>query len=267
MVAVDGKNVVATTPSRDGQQPRPLEGRVALVTGASRGIGRAIALELAGAGARLGLNNRSGEAQVRPLIDEIERLGSTALHVRADVSNPRDARDMVRRVLDEFGRIDILVNNAGITRDRTLRKMADAEWLEVINTNLNSVFFCTSAAVPAMIEQNYGRIINISSVIGQAGGFGQTNYAAAKGGIIAFTKAAALELAKYNITVNAIAPGFTATDMVQAIPPNVQEQIKGRIPLGRFAQPEEIARVVRLLAADGDYITGQQFNVNGGLYM
>ena len=174
---------------------------------------------------------------------------------------------MVKRVATQFGRLDVLVNNAGITRDKSLRKMTDEDWVEVIGTNLNGMFFCTSAAIPIMIEQNFGRIVNISSMNGQIGAFGQANYAASKGGIIAFTKTAALELAKANITVNTIAPGFTETDMFAKVPANIQEQIKGRIPVGRFAHPEEIAKAVTFLVADGAYITGQQINVNGGAYM
>jgi acetoacetyl-CoA reductase/3-oxoacyl-[acyl-carrier protein] reductase len=148
-----------------------------------------------------------------------------------------------------------------------MRKLTDDDWTEVISTNLNSVYFCTTAAMSTMIAQNHGRIINISSFVGQAGNFGQANYAASKGGIIAFTKTAAIELAKYNITVNALAPGFTLTDMLAKVPDNIQDQIKSRIPMGRFSLPEEIAKAVLFLAADADYITGQQINVNGGVYM
>ncbi len=244
-----------------------LDGKTALVTGASRGIGRAIALELAGLGAKVAVNYRSGEAEARAVVDEIAARGGTAIVVQANVSMKDEARPMVQRVIDEWGRLDVLVNNAGITRDRTMRKLTDEDWMEVINTNLNSVWFCTTAAMPTMIDQNYGRIINISSYVGQAGNFGQANYAASKGGIIAFTKTAAIELARYNITVNAIAPGFTLTEMLAKVPENVQDQIKSKIPLGRFGQPEEIAKAVAFLAADGDYITGQQINVNGGVYM
>jgi len=262
-----------------------LEGQVALVTGASRGIGRAVALELARAGAKVALNYRRGEAEARAVLEEVAALGGEVARVRggaavratpvadkamlvpADVGKSEEARDMVGKVVAHWGRLDILVNNAGITKDRTLRKLTDEDWLAVINNNLNSVFYCTSAAAPVMIQQNYGRIINISSLIAQTGAIGQANYGAAKGGTIAFTKTAALELAKYNVTVNAVVPGYTATDMFADVPAEIQAQIKARIPLGRFAQPEEIARVVRFLAAEGAYITGQQINVNGGLYM
>ncbi len=247
---------------------RALEGRVALVTGASRGIGRAIALELVQAGARVALNHhvRETEEQIRAVMDDVANSGGESMHIHADVSISPDARAMIHEVVHKWGRLDILVNNAGITRDRTLRKLSDQEWLEVINTDLNSVFYCTSAAVPVMVDQNHGRIISISSVVAQAGNFGQANYAAAKAGIIAFTKTAALELAKHNITVNVVAPGFVDTGMTAAIPDNIREQIRSKIPMGRFARPEEIAQAVLFLAIS-DYITGQQLNVNGGLYM
>jgi acetoacetyl-CoA reductase/3-oxoacyl-[acyl-carrier protein] reductase len=243
------------------------DGKIALVTGASRGIGRAIALQLARDNARVALNYRSGEAEAHSLASEIEKLGGQCLIMRADVSDAKQARDLVERVLQECGRLDILVNNAGVTRDKSLRKLTDEDWSDVLNTNLNSVYYCTTAAIKAMTDQRFGRIINISSFVGQAGNFGQANYAASKGAIIAFTKTAAIELAKYNVTVNAIAPGFTLTDMLAKVPGNVQEQIKARIPMGRFGLPEEIAQAVAFLAAEGDYITGQQININGGLYM
>ena len=244
-----------------------LDGKIALVTGASRGIGRAIALQLARDGARVALNYRSGEAEAHSLASEIEKLGGQCLIMRADVSDAKQARELVDRVLQECGRLDILVNNAGVTRDKSLRKLTDEDWSHVLNTNLNSVYYCTTAAIKAMTDQRFGRIINISSFVGQAGNFGQANYAASKGAIIAFTKTAAIELAKFNVTVNAIAPGFTLTDMLAKVPASVQEQIKARIPMGRFGLPEEIAQAVAFLAAEGDYITGQQININGGVYM
>jgi len=244
-----------------------LDGKNALVTGGSRGIGRAIALQLARDGARVAFSYRTGEVEAQAVAKEITDLGKEVLVLRADVSNPKEARGLVAKVLERWGRLDILVNNAGITRDKSVRKLTDEEWAEVINTNLNSVYYCSSAAIKGMCDQQYGRIINISSFVGQAGNFGQANYSASKSGIIAFTKTAALELGKYNVTVNAIAPGFTLTGMLAKVPENVQEQLKARIPLGRFGRPEEVAKVVAFIAAEGDYITGQQININGGIYM
>ncbi len=244
-----------------------LDGKTALVTGASRGIGRAIAIELAREGAKVAINYQSSDAKAQEVADEIKRLGSSCILAKADLSNPQEARAMVQRVADEFTHLDILVNNAGITRDAMLRKLTDEAWVEVIQTNLNACFFCTSAAIPVMTAQSYGRIINISSMNGQVGAIGQANYSASKGGIIAFTRTCAVELAKSGITVNTVSPGYTETDMFARVPNDIQTQIKAKIPLGRFAQPEEIAKAVIFLAADGDYITGQQINVNGGAYM
>jgi len=245
-----------------------LDDKVAIVTGASRGIGRAIALELARVGAKVALNYRFAEGEAQAVADEIAGFGGDCMLVQANVADKNEARAMVKRVAEHWGgRLDILVNNAGITRDKTLRKMADEDWQEVLDTNLGSVYYCTTAAMPIMIAQQYGRIINISSYVGQAGNFGQSNYGASKGGIIAFTKTAAIELAKYNITINALAPGFTLTDMLAKVAEPIQAQIKAKIPMGRFGLPEEIAKAVIFLAADGDYITGQQININGGVYM
>ena len=251
----------------NGNGNRRLDGKVALVTGASRGIGRAIAIELARCGANVALNFRSDGKQAENAADEIRELGVECLLVQGDVAKKGEAARIVKEVLDKWQRLDILVNNAGITRDRSMRKMTDDDWGAVINVNLNGTFYCTSAAVPAMVNQRYGRIINISSVVGQMGAFGQANYSASKGGIIAFTKTLALEMAKFNITANAIAPGFTSTEMVDAIPEEIAAQIKAKIPLGRFAAPEEIAKAAAFLASEGDYITGQELNVNGGYHM
>jgi acetoacetyl-CoA reductase/3-oxoacyl-[acyl-carrier protein] reductase len=244
-----------------------LAGKTALVTGASRGIGRAIALELAREGAKVAINFASNEAKAQEVAEEVTRLGSTAMLAHANLADPKEARAMVDRVAKEFVHLDILVNNAGITRDAMLPKMTDEKWIEVIQTNLNGCFFCTSAAIPYMSAQSYGRIVNVSSMNGQVGAMGQANYSASKGGIIAFTRTAAVELARFGITVNTVAPGYTETDMFAAVPDTIQAQIKAKIPLARFAQPVEIARAVVFLVADGDYITGQQINVNGGAYM
>src|SRR5216683_962755 len=232
----------------EGMTMARLAGKTALVTGASRGIGRAIAIALAKEGAAVAVNYRVSEMEARRVVEEISALGVRTMLVPANVSLGAETRAMV--------------NSAGITRDKSLRKMTDEDWFEVISTNLNSVYYGVMAVMPHMIEQKFGRIINISSFVGQAGNFGQANYSASKGGIIAFTKTAAIELAKYNITVNSLAPGFTLTDMLAKVPENVQEQIKSRIPMGRFGMPEEIAKAVLFLAADADYVTGQQINVN-----
>lgn len=240
--------------------------RVALVTGAAQGIGRACAVELSRLGATVVLVNRNKiklhEAEV-----EITRGGGHAMAFTMDVADEESVKNGVAAVLEKTGRVDILVNNAGITRDKSIRKMTDEDWDAVIETNLNSVFYCTSAALPGMIEQKYGRIVNIASFVGQAGNFGQANYAASKGGIIAMTKVLAMELAKFNITANVIAPGFTQTDMLAGIPIHISEQIRSRIPMQRFGLPAEIAKAALFLVCDADYITGQQINVNGGIYM
>ncbi len=249
------------------QRGRRLEGRTALVTGASRGIGRAVALELGREGAQVVVNYLRSEEAASAVSEEIAREGGRALVIRANVGAPGEVRSMVDQVIEECGQIDILVNNAGVTRDRTLRKLTDVDWLDVININLNSVYFCTSAVVPVMTERRYGRIVNIASFVAQAGNFGQTNYAASKGGMIAFTKAAALELAKYGITVNVVAPGFIRTEMLDQMPQEVLERVRSRIPLGHLGEPADVARAVAYLCIEGDYITGQQINVNGGLYM
>jgi acetoacetyl-CoA reductase len=244
-----------------------LEGKMALVTGAARGIGRAIARSLASEGATLALNYQSSEADARSLMDELDKSGRKTLLLKGNVGERSTWTSMIDKVKDNWGRLDILVNNAGITRDKTLRKMTDEDWSSVLQTNLNACYYGVSAVMPMMIEQKFGRIINISSFVGQAGNFGQANYAASKGAIIAFTKTAAIELAKYNVTCNSLAPGFTETGMLAKVPENVQQQILARIPMGRFGQPDEIAKAVLFLAADGDYITWQQINVNGGVYM
>src|SRR4051794_16515924 len=216
---------------------RRLKGKTALVTGASRGIGRAIALELAREGARVAIYYQSSDAKAQEVVDEITKLDGQAVLAKANVADPKEARALVQRVADQFGHLDVLVNNAGITRDKMLRKMTDEDWLEVIQTNLNGMFFCTSAAIPIMAGQSYGRVVNVSSMNGQVGAVGQANYSASKGGIIAFTRTAALELSKSGITVNCICPGFTETDMFAKVPADLQAQIKAKIPLSRFAQP------------------------------
>ncbi|PFO01436.1 3-oxoacyl-ACP reductase [Bacillus sp. AFS076308] len=244
-----------------------LNGKVAIVTGGSRGIGAAISMELARQGVKVVLNFVSREELAEKMVADINEIGGEAYAVRADVSNIEDAAHLVQEAIDHFGRVDILVNNAGITRDSTFKKLSSEDWRRVIDVNLNSVYNTTSAALPYLLESDAGRIINISSIIGQAGGFGQTNYAAAKAGLIGYTKSLALELAKTNVTVNAICPGFIGTEMVQAIPEKVLAGIVEKVPQKRLGKPEEVARGVAFLCSDGAYITGQQLNINGGLYM
>jgi acetoacetyl-CoA reductase len=244
-----------------------LKERVGLVTGAARGIGRAIALELARRGASIGINYRTSRTEAESLAAEISGLGARFMLLPGNVADKDEARRIVTLLVEAWGRIDVLVNNAGVTRDKSLRRMADDDWSDVISVNLNGTFFCTSAVLPYMIEQRFGRIINIASYSGQGGNFGQAGYAASKGGIVAFTRAVALEMARYNVTANTIAPGFTSTEMVAAIPQEIQEQIKRKIPMGRFAKPEEIARAAGFLASEADYMTGQQLSINGGIFM
>jgi acetoacetyl-CoA reductase len=244
-----------------------LNGRVAIVTGGSRGIGAAIAKELAAQGVKVVINYNSNSEAADTVVQEIEQAGGEAFAAQADVSDAAQARVLVEETINKYGKLDILVNNAGITRDRTFRKITEEDWTKVIQVNLNSVYNMTIAALSHIQESDAGRIINISSIIGQAGGFGQTNYSAAKAGMIGFTKSLALELAKTGTTVNAICPGFIDTEMVQAIPDEIRAQIVAKIPVRRFGLPEEIARGVLFLCQDGEYITGQQLNINGGLYM
>jgi len=244
-----------------------LSGRVAIVTGSSRGIGRAIAVELAIHGANVIVNYKERDKEAAVVVEQIRALGGIAEAVQADVSNIEQVELLTARTLERFGSIDVLVNNAGITLDKTLLKMPLDFWHEVLRTDLDSVYYCCRLIAPYMVQRGYGRIVNIASVVGQMGGFGQTNYAAAKAGIIGFTKSLALELSRYGITVNAVCPGFVDTDMLRQVPVEIREQIRSRIPLGRFGRPEEVAKVVRFLVTEGDYVTGQCINVNGGLYM
>jgi NAD(P)-dependent dehydrogenase (short-subunit alcohol dehydrogenase family) len=240
---------------------------VAIVTGASRGIGRAVAQELARVGARVAVNYNQAKDMADGLVEEIKKMGSDAIAVRADVSRFDDCKALVEATLSAFGQIDILINNAGINRDRTIQRMSPEEWESVIATDLNSAFYMTNLVVGQMRERGYGRIINMSSIIGQSGNIGQANYAAAKAGLIAFTKSAAQELARYNVTVNAMCPGFVETDMVNALSDDIKAALLAKIPLGRFGRPEEVATFCRYLVTEGDWITGQQLNPNGGQYM
>jgi 3-oxoacyl-[acyl-carrier protein] reductase len=245
-----------------------LEGRKAVVTGGSRGIGRAIALALAQEGADVAVNYLASEAPALEVVREVEKLGRRALAVRADVSDFPDTFRMAQAILAAFGHVDILVNNAGINSDKTFVKMDHASWRKVLAINLDGVFNCTKVFIDAMLKHGYGRIVNITSVIGQIGNFGQANYAASKAGVTAMTKSLAKELAGKGITVNAVAPGFIETEMVDSIPERVRNRLLDQIPLRRFGKAEEVARaVVFLVSADADYITGEELSMNGGLLM
>lgn len=249
------------------EQVQRLGDRVAVVTGASRGIGRAIALALAAEGAKIAINYASNSTAADQLVAEITAAGGEATALQADISKADSVDALIKAVTDQWGRIDILVNNAGITRDTLLLRMKPEDWQAVIDTNLTGVFLCTRAVSKLMLKQKSGRIINIASVAGQMGNPGQANYSAAKAGVIGFTKTVAKELASRGITVNAVAPGFIATDMTKDLKGG--EEILKFIPLARYGEPEEVAGLVRFLAADpaAAYITGQTINVDGGMVM
>ncbi|MDQ1913253.1 3-oxoacyl-[acyl-carrier-protein] reductase [Paenibacillus sp. GD4] len=245
-----------------------LTGKVALVTGASRGIGRAIALTLAEAGADVVVNYAGSEGAAAEVVQQIEALGRKSFKVKANVGSTQEVEDLFKQVLEAFGRIDIVVNNAGITRDNLIMRMKEEEFDQVIETNLKGVFNCMKAATRPMMKQRSGRIINISSVVGALGNAGQTNYVAAKAGVIGMTKAAAKELASRGITVNCVAPGFIETDMTDKLNEEMRTGLLAQIPLARLGQPEDIAKAVRFLASDdASYMTGQTIHVDGGMYM
>jgi 3-oxoacyl-[acyl-carrier protein] reductase len=248
-----------------------LEGKVSLVTGASRGIGRAIALKLASLGSSVAVNyvaiEASNKADADNVVESIIRLGGEAMSVEADIRNGAAVKAMVEQVTDKWGKIDILVNNAGINRDTLLLRMSDDAWDDVINTNLRGAYLCTKFAVRHMMRQEWGRIISISSVVGRVGNAGQSNYAAAKGGIIAFTKSIAREMGSRNITANAVAPGFIVTEMTNKLPPERRESMLAMIPLQRLGQPEDVAELVGFLATEkAGYITGQVITIDGGAF-
>ncbi len=245
-----------------------LDGRVALVTGGSRGIGRAICLELARQGARVAVNFNTNEASAQSVVAEIAAAGGDALALAGDVSLPSAASALVKATVEHFGTLDILVNNAGITRDGLLMRMTEDDWDAVHNTNLRGAFLVTKAAMRPMLRARNGRIINISSVVGVMGNPGQANYAAAKAGLIGFTRSVAREVASRGITVNAVAPGFIKTDITAAMTAGQVDAVMGQIPLGRIAEPEDVAPLVAFLASDGAaYITGQCIHVDGGMVM
>ncbi|WP_108669730.1 3-oxoacyl-[acyl-carrier-protein] reductase [Peribacillus acanthi] len=245
-----------------------LQGKAALVTGASRGIGREIALELAREGADVAVNFAGSESKANEVVDEIKAMGRNAIAIQCDVSDSAAVSEMIQKSLDTFGKLDILVNNAGITKDNLLMRMKEEEWDSVINTNLKGVFLCTKAITRSMMKQRSGRIINVASIVGVSGNAGQANYVAAKAGVIGFTKTAAKELASRNITVNAIAPGFITTDMTDKLTEEVKEAMLNQIPLARLGEPRDIARVVAFLASeDSAYMTGQTLHIDGGMVM
>lgn len=245
-----------------------LDGKVAIVTGASRGIGRSVAIELAKAGAKIVINYAGNTAAAQSVKEAIEAEGGQAITLQADVADINSVDDMVKRTVDTFGRIDILINNAGITKDNLLMRMKESDWDAVINTNLKGVFNCTKAVSRIMMKQKSGHIVNMTSVVGLMGNAGQANYAAAKAGVIGFTKSMAKELAPRGITVNAIAPGFITTDMTAVLSDQVKNDLAEKIPLGRLGEPEDISNAVLfLVSGSANYITGQTINIDGGMVM
>lgn len=245
-----------------------LTDKVALVTGASRGIGRAIALLMAKQGADVVVNYSGSEGAAQETVDAILAMGRKAIKIKANVGNAEEVAAMVDEAHTTFGRIDILVNNAGITRDGLLMRMKDSDWDDVININLKGVYLMTKAVSKIMMKQRSGRIVNMTSVVGVTGNAGQANYSASKAGVIGFTKTCAKELASRGITVNAIAPGFIHTDMTDVLPDKVKDAMVHTIPLGRMAEPDEVAAVAAFLVSDmSSYITGQVINVDGGMVM
>jgi len=245
-----------------------LEGKVALVTGASRGIGRTIALELGRKGAKVAVNYAGNEAKAEEVVKELQDLGVEAIKIQADVSDEASVKEMIKMVISAFGSLDILVNNAGITRDNLLMRMKEEEFDAVINTNLKGVFLVTKAVTRQMMKQRAGRIVNVASIVGVSGNPGQANYVAAKAGVIGLTKTTAKELASRNILVNAVAPGFISTDMTDELSEEQKKAMLSMIPLARFGEPEDVAKVVRFLASeDADYMTGQTLHIDGGMVM
>ena len=242
--------------------------KTAVVTGASRGIGRAIALKLAQDGANVVVNYSGSQAKAEEVVAEIKALGQQAIAVQANVADADEVKALMGAAMDAFGSIDILFHNAGITRDNLLMRMKEDEWDSVMDTNLKGVFLCTKAVARQMMKQRAGRIINVASIVGVAGNAGQANYVAAKAGVIGLTKTTAKELAARNILVNAVAPGFIATDMTEELPQDVKDAMLTQIPLAKLGQPEDVANVVAFLASEGaNYMTGQTLHIDGGMVM
>ena len=245
-----------------------LSGKLALVTGGSRGIGRAIALALGEAGCDTLINYQSSDEAAEEVVCELRKRNVRSKAYKADISDSVQAEAMVGEIQKEFGAVDILVNNAAINRDRSFLKMTRQMWDEVLGVNLNGPFNITHALLPGMVAKSWGRVVNIASMNGQTGNFGQANYAVTKGGLIAFTFTLAREFARRGITVNAVSPGYTITDMTKGMPDAVSDQIRAMIPMGRMGNPEEIAAAVLFVASpQASYITGQVIGVNGGMYM
>lgn len=245
-----------------------LKGKCAVVTGASRGIGKAIALKLAGLGANVVLNYRSSEKEALEVENEIKNMGVDVISVKADISKLNEVENLINTAKEKFGCIDIMVNNAGITKDNLILRMKEEEFDSVIDVNLKGVFNCLKGITPVMVRQKYGKIINISSVVGISGNAGQVNYAASKAGIIGMTKSLAKEIGSRGVNVNAVAPGFIDTEMTQCLGDKVKEEAKKNIPLKRFGQADDVADVVAFLAgSESDYITGQVIHVDGGMLM
>ncbi len=240
----------------------------ALVTGASRGIGRSIAIQLAEEGYKIAVNYAGNKEKADAVVEEIKAKGVEAFAIQANVANGDEVKAMIKEVVSQFGSVDVLVNNAGITRDNLLMRMKEQEWDDVIDTNLKGVFNCIQKVTPQMLRQKSGSIINLSSVVGAVGNPGQANYVATKAGVIGLTKSAARELASRNITVNAVAPGFIVSDMTDALSEELKAQMLEQIPLAKFGEDSDIANIVAFLASEkAKYITGQTIHVNGGMYM